>query len=461
MGRNKNVISNAPKEFTALDLEISKVIPEDARDWNVYRPFGIICAATVCSNGTQHIWYGKLPDGGIADKMSRVDIATLVYYLTSEVSDGKTIVSWNGLSFDLAVLAEESGLHDECKEIALSHIDMMFHLFCEKGYPLSLDKAAKGMGLSGKSTDMNGALAPKLWAQGRREEVLNYVLHDTKMTLDLFEITTERKSLFWRSNKNNSMVLHLRKGWMNVRNALKLPLPDISWMTLPWPRTKFTAWMSAQKGATNQESSDIKQSDDTSQSSLFISTSPTPIKPVTFFNYAGNHEQIWNSIINQGITHSVLGKGVIQSISFYGNVTRSSTKVMFDHPIETEKNRRTSSVDIGLLAFADGTILGFDLSADLAVKLQEDIHRYEEEKKAREKWEEEMKKEIDRIKREGCRDEMVIENSDISSSSYGGIYDVGYEQNMSDYSDEQNEYEFERGQSDYIDEDNENEYYEN
>jgi hypothetical protein len=31
---------------------------------------------------------------------------------------------------------------------ARSHFDMMFHLFCEKGYPLSLDKAARA-GLKG------------------------------------------------------------------------------------------------------------------------------------------------------------------------------------------------------------------------------------------------------------------------------------------------------------------------
>ena len=40
------------------------------------------------------------------------------------------------------MLAEESGSGDPCRELALGHVDMMFHIFCEKGFPVSLEKAA-------------------------------------------------------------------------------------------------------------------------------------------------------------------------------------------------------------------------------------------------------------------------------------------------------------------------------
>ena len=46
-------------------------------------------------------------------------------------------------------------MHDLCSRVALNHIDLMFHFFCEKGYPLGLDAAAKGMGLPGKPIVFN------------------------------------------------------------------------------------------------------------------------------------------------------------------------------------------------------------------------------------------------------------------------------------------------------------------
>ena len=47
---------------------------------------------------------------------------------------------------------------------------MMFHVFCLKGYPLGLDKAAKGMDLAGKTPGMTGDMAPKMWQEGQYEE---------------------------------------------------------------------------------------------------------------------------------------------------------------------------------------------------------------------------------------------------------------------------------------------------
>ena len=47
---------------------------------------------------------------------------------------------------------------DQCRQIALDHVDMMFHFYATLGYPLSLDKAAHGMGTPGKPEGMNGAV---------------------------------------------------------------------------------------------------------------------------------------------------------------------------------------------------------------------------------------------------------------------------------------------------------------
>ena len=90
---------------------------------------------------------------------------------------------------------------------------------------------------------MTGALAPTMWAEGRREEVFQYVAQDVRTTMAVATACEARGTLAWvaRSGKLRSMTLP--GGWLTVREALELPLPDTSWMDDPWPRTKFTGWM--------------------------------------------------------------------------------------------------------------------------------------------------------------------------------------------------------------------------
>ena len=65
---------------------------------------------------------------------------------------------------------------------------MMFHVLCRLGYGVSLDAAARGTGVDGKPEGMNGKLAPTLWAEGKREEVLRYVAQDVRTTLELARV---------------------------------------------------------------------------------------------------------------------------------------------------------------------------------------------------------------------------------------------------------------------------------
>ena len=99
------------------------------------------------------------------------------------------------------------------------------------------------MGLAGKTQGMNRAGAPVLWAVGKRKEVLRYVGQDVRIALGLATACEALGELRWvaRSGKRRSMALP--RGWLTVSEAEKLPLPDTSWMSEPWPRTKFTGWM--------------------------------------------------------------------------------------------------------------------------------------------------------------------------------------------------------------------------
>ena len=232
-----------PPSYMAFDIEIATIIPDSARSWNAYRPFGISCAATLSSGGQLTVWHGKTPGGGIAELMSREELVTLVAFLEEGSRSGLKLLTWNGLGFDFDVLAEESGLLPECQALALEHIDMMFHFFCLRGFGLGLDQAAKGMGVPGKPPGMSGEMAPKYWKAGRRQEVLAYVAQDVRTTLNIATLVDQEGSLRWRSKTGQLQELLLNQGWLTVREALRLPEPDTSWMREPWRRSKFTGWL--------------------------------------------------------------------------------------------------------------------------------------------------------------------------------------------------------------------------
>jgi hypothetical protein len=231
------------RKLIAFDIEIAKPLPDGVEDWSHYRPLGIACAATVTSGESPVLWYGNKSTGEYGDRMNPAEAQELVKYLQEQVDSGGTILTWNGLGFDFDILAEESSLLAECSELALNHIDMMFHVFCMKGYPLGLDKAAKGMGLTGKTPGMTGDMAPRLWQEGEYLKVLEYLQQDVQTLIELWAAVDGQRKLTWISNRGYPQRLPLPKGWVKVEEALKLPLPDTSWMSNPWPRSKFSGWL--------------------------------------------------------------------------------------------------------------------------------------------------------------------------------------------------------------------------
>ena len=229
-------------KYCAFDIETARVIPEGVEDWKSMRPLGISCAATLTSDGQLTHWYGGQPGLEPGERMSFVELGELVGYLKAQTAAGYMILTWNGLGFDFDILAEESGLKDVCSALAIEHVDMMFHLFCLKGYPLGLDKAAKGMGLAGKTPGMTGDMAPRYWQAGRRREVLEYVSQDVRTTLNVAIQTEKLGKLDWTSNTGKPQYVKIPGGWSRVKDALKLPEPDVSWMKTPIQRSSFTKW---------------------------------------------------------------------------------------------------------------------------------------------------------------------------------------------------------------------------
>jgi hypothetical protein len=232
------------RRYLAFDIETAKDVPMEEVDWRQFRPLGIACAATWASDAsTPTLWHGRTAEGKPAGCMSWEEAGKLVEHLVEQVRAGFTLLTWNGLGFDLDVLAEESGKLDACRELARQHVDMMFHVFCDRGFPVGLDKAAKGMQVQGKPAGMSGLLAPRLWAEGRHQEVLDYVTQDVRITLDVAQACDRKRAFVWLTRKGTPSRMPLAHGWLSVAEALELPQPDTSWMSSPLRRSNFTRWL--------------------------------------------------------------------------------------------------------------------------------------------------------------------------------------------------------------------------
>jgi hypothetical protein len=234
------------RKYLAFDIETAKEVPGDDFNWKPHRPLGICCAAILPSDAGQPIvWHGKIPDGKPASRLSQSEARHIVDDLVRLVDDGYTLLTWNGLGFDFDVLAEEADSHEMCRALAMNHVDMMFHVFCDRGFPVALDKAAQALGIPGKPAGMSGMLAPKLWAQGRFQDVMDYVSQDVRIALQVAAICEGQRRFDWITRRGTTSSMELPRGWLTVQEALRLPEPDISWMNNPIPRREFAQWLAA------------------------------------------------------------------------------------------------------------------------------------------------------------------------------------------------------------------------
>lgn len=228
--------------YMAFDIETAKVLPEFTGDLLAHRPLGISCAAAVFSDSDETVRWHGIANGQPSARMSPQEVQSMVRELCERVNNGYTLLSWNGLSFDLNVLAEESGDLQTCARLARGHVDMMFHVVCRLGHYIGLDKAAEGLGLPGKTAGVSGYDAPAMWAAGKHTEVISYNVQDAKLTLAIALESERRGELLWVTRKRTKSRMPIPNGWHSVMEAQALPLPDTSWMSDPPRREKFMSW---------------------------------------------------------------------------------------------------------------------------------------------------------------------------------------------------------------------------
>jgi hypothetical protein len=232
------------RTFVAFDIETAKEVPGNTFNWKRHRPLGITCIASQSSlDESARVWFSTDANGAPAAQMSRDDVASFIRHLSFALEKGAVPLSWNGLAFDFDILAEESGLPDECRRLARQHVDMMFQVVCERGFPVSLQSAAIGLGIQGKLDGVSGLEAPGLWKQGEYDTVMQYVAQDVRVTLEVALVSEQRRAFAWRTQKGSISKMPLPHGWLTVDDAADLPLPDTSWMTSPPSRDSYLSWL--------------------------------------------------------------------------------------------------------------------------------------------------------------------------------------------------------------------------
>lgn len=227
-----------------FDIETAKVLPPNSQPLE-HLPLGISCAAIATSDGEALVFHGE-------DQMTQEQCENMLAKILSIIDDGYRLVTYNGCSFDLRVLAQESGREKECAELALgyNHCDMMFHFLAAKGFMPSLNNIAIGMGFKGKTEGVSGEAAPAMWKDpANRKKVLEYVEQDARLTMKIYKEVEKRGALYWRTRSGRISCLDVPI-WLPVSTAMLMPMPDTGWLERlmrkdnrePPKREEYTGW---------------------------------------------------------------------------------------------------------------------------------------------------------------------------------------------------------------------------
>lgn len=248
------------KPFLGFDIETARPVPESRVDEYT---LGITCAAMFSpgafGGNTPDLWTWRsgMPESDQARYPDEMDIQHargLARSLVSLAEDFQ-IVTVNGVSFDLRVLAEECiridrygfsdiELYHQLQVLAWEQYDPCFEMVCRKGYPVGLKAMAEGWDLEQKT--MDGLEAIEKWLRGTRadqEQVLEYVEQDARLTYQIADLIKREGVFRWVTKKGQNRQLLSRP--RTARESWKWPRPNMSWWTggAPPAREDFADWI--------------------------------------------------------------------------------------------------------------------------------------------------------------------------------------------------------------------------
>ncbi len=227
----------------AFDIEIADEFElAPGEDLDARGPFRISVAA-VHDDATGHsrVWHATDGRGGPTGHLDAGLARDVLGYLREQQRAGTRVVAWNGLSFDLKWLGHAAGDRRLAAEVASELVDPMFQFFCLKGFPVGLQAVAEGMGLAVRKL-MDGKDAPRAWRMGEHQRVLDYVVEDCRITTLVVQAIERKRHIRWRTSRGSLSDVAIRQ-LLPVREVLKLPEPDTSWMDKPIPRSRFAGWL--------------------------------------------------------------------------------------------------------------------------------------------------------------------------------------------------------------------------
>ncbi len=225
-----------------FDIEIANVFEQaPGKDLDDYGPFEISVAAAATDAGQVIHWYAKDSDGRPARSLDAGTAREVLTFLREAQRRGIQVCAWNGLKFDLRWLAHAADDPRLAAEVARDLYDPFFQFFCARGFPISLAAVADGLGVAERKL-MDAAEAPKAWARGEHQRVLDYVAGDCRITGQVVARILERRLIRWRTQKGEYKHEPIR-ALLPVRDLLPLPPPDQSWMSRPIEKRSFYTWL--------------------------------------------------------------------------------------------------------------------------------------------------------------------------------------------------------------------------
>lgn len=231
----------------SFDLEIYDELPEGTTNPDLTTIIPSVAAFAINSFELDEVkYFFDIPH------MTKETAGIIVNEMLEYHKAGYRVYGWNILGFDLPIMAHYSGMKKEVSMLALNSIDPMFIVHCNKGYYLGLDKVLTGCGLETKihsvklndgsiCSDMGGAKAPMLWRNGEHAAVMEYLAGDVVQPLKLADFIDSKGHMTWTSNAGKKQTL--RTELITVKDALKLPEVDQSWMSNPKSRKSYLEWM--------------------------------------------------------------------------------------------------------------------------------------------------------------------------------------------------------------------------
>lgn len=233
----------------AFDIETAKVADNDRN-----APLDITVAAAVFpgwlfKSGAEQVrmWH----DANFKPKIElETAIDILARFAAAHTQGNWTAVAWNGLSFDLRMIAHAANSVRSASHIALDSMwDPMFQFLCQRGFPISLKACAECM-LDGRTKIEDGADAPALWLAGEHQRVIDYVVDDCRITAELARAILEQGKFRWRTKRGDVREEPLAFGEaLTPRECIeRLEPPDQSWMEKPLSIARAFSWVEGVEG---------------------------------------------------------------------------------------------------------------------------------------------------------------------------------------------------------------------